>query len=547
MPKLTFLGATGCVTGSKFLVEAAGERLLIDCGLFQGPRELRRRNWDPLPIAPASIHHVLLTHAHIDHTGYLPRLVRDGFKGRIYSNSATADLCKILLPDSARLQEEDAEHAAYKKFSKHQQPEPLYTEEQAHQALSRFSLLDVGQTSRSVRPTAAEGAATSAAGKATPEAQRSSSSEASRSDRDLGGAELDRPGGLSYIPIGRNFRARLHPAGHILGSSSIELHVTENGRATSILFSGDVGRYDQPILKDPAHPPLCDYVVCESTYGNREHPAESPLDALASALTAIHHRGGVAVIPAFAVGRTQTLLYLLRQLEEYQRIPKLPVYVDSPMAITATELYLRHRYDHDLAFQRQDAADGADDPLHSRQVHMTRSRDESRQINNVNFPAVIISASGMATGGRILYHLARRLPDSRNAVLLAGFQAHGTRGRALLEGARHLRIHGEDVPVKAQILRLSQFSAHAGRSELLRWLRSLAPSSPSSPSSTSSTSSTSSSSSSSPPSPPAPSPAPKRVFLVHGEPDAAAALRDAITAELHWDVTVPEYRSTVDL
>jgi metallo-beta-lactamase family protein len=542
MPKLTFLGATGCVTGSKFLVEAGGERLLIDGGLFQGKKELRLRNWDPLPIAPSSIHHILLTHAHIDHTGYLPRLVRDGFAGRIYANAATADLCKILLPDSARLQEEDAEHAAFKKFSKHDRPEPLYTEEQANLTLTRFTVLDAGQTSRSVlRSTARLDNAS-----ANPHAP----SPARRDDA----RKMDRPGGLSYSepadgfhPIGRRFRARLHPAGHILGSSSIELHIEENGRTTTILFSGDVGRYDQPILRDPARPPRCDYLVCESTYGNREHPADNPHDALAEALTRVAKRGGQAVIPAFAVGRTQTLLYVLRQLEDYQRIPKMPVYVDSPMAITATELYLRHRYDHDLDFQREDAAGGrGDDPLNSRHAHMSRSRDESRQINNVNFPAVIISASGMATGGRILYHLARRLPDSRNAILLAGFQAEGTRGRALLEGARHLRIHGEDIPVKAEIIHLSQFSAHAGQSELLRWLRALTSLYPEpadmavkggpapAPSPVSNLKS------------PIPS-GPKQTFLVHGEPDACGALRDAISAQLQWPVAVPEYRSSVDL
>jgi metallo-beta-lactamase family protein len=320
----------------------------------------------------------------------------------------------------------------------------------------------------------------------------------------------------TQFPIGRNFLVRLYAAGHILGSSSIELEIRENGKSTTVLFSGDIGRYDQPILRDPEHPPRADYLVCESTYGNREHPSGSPYDALTDALTRVAQRGGQLVIPSFAVGRTQTLLYVLRQLEEYQRIPRLPVYVDSPMAISATDMYLRHKYDHDMEFQREAAASGKNDPLNSKNAHMTRSRDESRQINNVKFPCVIISASGMATGGRILYHLAKRLPDDRNAVILAGFQAEGTRGRALLEGAQSLRIHGEEVPVRAEVIHMSQFSAHAGRSELLRWLKDI----------------------------PAP---PRQTFLVHGEPSAARGLADAISADLHWPVSIPKYKQSFDL
>ncbi len=465
MAKITFLGAAQCVTGSKFLVEAAAngrtERLLVDCGLFQGKKDLRLRNWDPLPIDPATIDHVVLTHAHIDHTGYLPRLVRDGFRGHLHSNAATRELCSILLPDSARLQEEDAEHASFKGYSKHDPPLPLYTEEEALETLSRFALLS-------------------------------------------GGSEPQR--------IGSAFSVRLLIAGHILGSASIELTVTENGKSTVILFSGDLGRYDQPILNDPAAPPRCDYLVCESTYGDREHPGGSPHDALAEVITRVAQRGGAAVIPAFAVGRTQTLLYLLRQLEDWQRIPSLPVYVDSPMAIRVTRLYLNHPECHDLEYQR----DAANDPLNTSQVHMTRSVEASKQINKADFPCVILSASGMATGGRILHHLARRLPDSRNAILLAGFQAEGTRGRALLEGARTLRIHGEDVPVKAEIVHLTQFSAHAGRSELLRWLDGL------------------------------PQP-PKKTFLVHGEPDAMQSLAGALRDGRRWSVALPDYRQSFDL
>ena len=465
MAKLAFLGATGCVTGSKFLVEANGpegtKRLLVDCGLFQGNKELRLRNWEGLPISPETIDWVILTHAHIDHTGYLPRLVRDGFRGPIFANSATRDLCSLLLPDSARLQEEDAEHAAAKGYSKHKPPLPLYTTEEAEAALQRFQVI----------PRAGE------------------------------------------VTISPAFRARLRDAGHILGSSSIELTITENGRRTVVLFSGDVGRYDQPILHDPEPPPPADYLVCESTYGDRDHPSGSPHDALADAVMRVAKRGGAAVIPAFAVGRTQTLLYVLRQLQDWQRIPDLPVYIDSPMAISVTDFYLRHHEDHDLEFSREEQGG---DPLNSRKVHRTRSVEESRQVNKVNFPCVIVSASGMATGGRVLHHLARRLPDSRNAVLLAGFQAEGTRGRALLEGARTLRIHGEDVPVKAEVIHLQQFSAHADRTELLRWLGGF----------------------------PAP---PRQTFLVHGEPSASRALEDQICSRLGWNVTRPAYEQTFEL
>jgi metallo-beta-lactamase family protein len=465
MARITFLGATQCVTGSKFLVEAARngrtERLLVDCGLFQGPKQLRLRNWDPLPVDPVTIDHVVLTHAHIDHTGYLPRLARDGFTGRIHANAATRDLCTVLLPDSARLQEEDAEHAEFKGYSKHSPALPLYTEEEAQEALERFTTIA--------------------------------------------------PGNGPYS-INEAFSLRLHSAGHILGSSSIELTIKEDSRSTTVLFSGDVGRFAQPILHDPAPPPRCDFLVCESTYGDREHAAESPHDALAEVINRVSSRGGSLVMPAFAVGRTQTLMYVLRELEDWQRIPRLPVYVDSPMAARVTDFYLAHREEHDREFAR----DFKHDPLNAGEVHMTRSVEESKQINRASFPCVIISASGMATGGRILHHLARRLPDSRNAVLLAGFQAEGTRGRALLEGAKKLRIHGEDVPVKAEVFHLTQFSAHAGRSELLRWLSAL----------------------------PAP---PQRAFLVHGEPDAMQSLASTLRDQFHWTVTLPDYQQSFEL
>ncbi len=367
MPKITFLGAAGTVTGSKYLIEAAGKRLLVDCGLFEGTRELRERNWERLPIDPASIDWVLLTHAHIDHTGYLPRLVRDGFRGPIFSNPATEDLCELLLPDSAHLQEEDARYAAKKGYSRHQPPLPLYTVEESQNALRQFRPI----------PRASE------------------------------------------FPISPEFSVRPHDAGHILGSSWLELTITENGKQTLIVFSGDVGRYDQPILKDPESPTRADYVLCESTYGDREHPTGDVAAQLADVIDRTAKRGGAVVIPAFAVGRTQTLLYYLRQLEEQQRIPHLPTYVDSPMAISVTSLYERHREDHDLEFSAEEHR--GEDPLNVPELHMTRSVEDSKKINDVVSPCIIISASGMVTGGRVLHHLARRLPDSRSTVLIVGY------------------------------------------------------------------------------------------------------------------------------
>ena len=461
MPKLTFLGAAGTVTGSKYLVEAEGKRLLVDCGLFQGLKALRLRNWDPLPEKPASFDWCLLTHAHLDHTGYLPRLVRDGFRGPIFADAATIELCNILLPDSAHLQEEDADRAGRYGYSKHAQPLPLYTQEDVEPVLKALK-------------------------------------------------EIPRAAPFTISP---QFTVRPQNAGHILGASSLELTITENGKKTVVLFSGDVGRYDQPILKDPEAPPRCDVLLCESTYGDREHPSDSPEDALAEVVNRVVKRGGQIVIPAFAVDRTQTIMYIIRKLEVANRIPRLPVYVDSPMAISVTGLYLRHHEDHDLEFT---ADEKKGNPLDALNVRYMRTVDDSRKINDVKTPAIIISASGMATGGRVLHHIARLAPDPRNAILLAGFQAEGTRGRALEEGAKTLRIHGEDVSVGAEVINLRQFSAHAGKSELLRWLSGL----------------------------PAP---PRQTYMIHGEPVASAALKLAIEEKFKWRVSLPAYLQTVDL
>jgi len=461
MAKLTFLGAAGTVTGSKYLVEAGGKRLLVDCGLFQGEKELRQRNWAPLPISPSTIDWVVLTHAHIDHTGYLPRLVSAGFRGPIYANSATGELTRILLPDSAHIQEEDAEHAEQKGSSKHSPALPLYTVEEAQEALTRLHVIPRGDPFR----------------------------------------------------ISPEFSVRGFDAGHILGSSSLELTITENSRTVTVVFSGDIGRYDQPILNNPCTPPRADYLLCESTYGDRDHPSGSVQDQLADVVNRVAKRGGSLVIPGFAVGRIQTLLYLLRQLQLAGRIPQILTYVDSPMAITATQLYMAHREDHSPEFVRVENDTG--DPLDLRDVHMARSVEESKQINRIA-SCVILSASGMATGGRVLHHLEQRLPDARNAVLLVGFQAAGTRGRSLADGAKTLRVYGTDVPVRAEIVEMHQLSAHAGQSELLRWLNGFQ------------------------------SP-PKQTWLVHGEPPGLNTLAGLVRQRERWNVDIAKFAQTVDL
>jgi metallo-beta-lactamase family protein len=465
MAKLTFLGAAGCVTGSKYLVEAAGKRLLVDCGLFQGTNELKDRNWNPLPVDSKTFDYAMLTHAHLDHTGWLPVLVKEGYHGPIFANPATIELTEILLKDSAHLQEEETERAKLKNYSRHAEPRSLYTPDDVDPVLKLLKT-------------------------------------------------MPRSGGFDISP---EFHVASFDAGHILGSSSLELTITEGGKKIVVVFSGDVGRYNQVILKDPTTPPSnADVLICESTYGDREHEDGDPAELLAQIVNRVVKRGGSIVIPAFAIGRTQTFMYYLRQLEDQQRIPRLPVYVDSPMALSATDLYLRHKEDHDLEYVRDEGSDGKGDPLNVHEFHLTRSAEDSKAINNVKTPCIIISASGMVSGGRVLHHLAQRLPDARNAVILAGFQAEGTRGRALQEGAKSLNIFGQVVPVAAEIVEMGQFSAHAGKSELLRWLAAL----------------------------PAP---PKQTYLTHGEPQAAQALQAAIQDKFKWKAAVARYLDTVTL
>ena len=460
MAKLTFLGAAGTVTGSKYLVEANGKRLMVDCGLFQGTSELKQRNWEPMPEA-ASVDWLVLTHAHLDHTGWIPRFLKQGFKGPIYSNAATRELCGILLPDSGYLQEEDAQRAQRKGYDNHKPPLPLYTEDEAKQALTRF-------------------------------------------------VENPRTGPFSLSP---EFSVRQHDAGHILGSASLELTITENGKKTVVLFSGDIGRYGGPILKSPEPPVPADILLCETTYADRDHPNDSPFDEMANVVNRVVKRGGVIVIPAFAVDRTQLIMYTLHKLGAAGRIPSLPIYVDSPMAINVTDFYQKHPEDNSEVYNEEAAKE---DPLAVHSVHMTRTSDESKAINNVHEPCIIISASGMATGGRVLHHLAQRLPDARNAVLLCGFQAEGTGGRALQDGVKTFRVMGQSVPVMAEIVDMKQFSAHAGQSELVRWITGFAV-------------------------------PPRQTFLVHGEPAAATAFQTILNARPGWKASVAQYRQTVDL
>jgi metallo-beta-lactamase family protein len=462
MATLTFLGATGTVTGSKYLLEAGGERLLIDCGLFQGLKELRLRNWNPLPIPASSIQWLVLTHAHLDHTGYIPRLVKDGFKGQIYASPATVDLSKLVLPDSGHLQEEDAAYANKKGFSKHAPALPLYTYEEAVKSLELFRAIDESKP----------------------------------------------------LELSTHFTLRCFSAGHILGARMIEVSVSENGSMKRILFSGDLGRFPQLILRQPVVPEDgFDAMLLESTYGDRLHPQEDVGARLASIVEETAQRGGTVVIPSFTVGRTQELLYLFRELIAQGNMHSLPIHVDSPMAIDVTDLYLRHEEDHDLQTEELEAR--GIKPFSPPGLHFDRSVEESKALNHVHYPMIIISASGMATGGRIVHHLERCLPDHRNTILFVGFQAAGTRGR-LIQAGQPVKMHGQYVHVRARIESLENLSGHADYGEILGWLRKF------------------------------PNP-PQKTFLVHGEPQAAESLRQKVAQELKWDVSVASYLHRVQL
>ena len=462
MTSITFHGAAETVTGSKYLLEADGARVLVDCGMFQGPKRLRQLNWAPLPFDNADVDAVVLTHAHIDHSGYLPRFVQGGYRGPIYATPATTRLCELLLMDAAKNQERDAERANRKGYTKHKPALPLYSSDDARAALEKFQNRDRGDWHQARGP----------------------------------------------------IWFRFHDAGHLLGSNLIEVEIRNCQPRKRIVFSGDVGRYDGPLYHDPQPPPACDVLVCESTYGDRDHPDVDLLESLAEVVQRSIARGGVIVMSSFAVGRAQQLIYLLQVLMHNKRIPDFPIYLDSPMSVDATNIYRDFRADHDLA--EGDLAN-ANSVLDGPRLTLTRSVDASKALNNVRGPAVIISSSGMMVGGRILHHLKKRLPDRRNTILLGGYMAYGTRGRALQDGAKTLRIHGRDVPVEAAVERISGLSGHADRGELLRWLQ------------------------------PYDDAPPRRTFITHGELDSATALRDTLVQSWNTEVIVPKLGETFGL
>ncbi|HEY7717963.1 MAG TPA: MBL fold metallo-hydrolase [Pedococcus sp.] len=445
---LTFHGAAGTVTGSKFLLEHDRRRVLVDCGLYQGEREWRRLNWAPLPFAPSSLADVVLTHAHLDHCGYLPALVRQGFTGPVWATRGTADLAAIVLRDSAHLQEEDAEYARQGGWSRHDPPLPLYTAADAERAIAILRTRGFGQLE----------------------------------------------------PLGPDVAVTFHRAGHILGSSTVLL---EAGSA-SVLFSGDLGRPGHDLLLPREDPPAARTVVVESTYGDREHPEPGAEEhaAFADAIRRTIRRGGSVVVPAFAVDRTELVLVTLAELLKRDAIPDVPIWVDSPMALRALEVYRRAEYRRELLPEAAAALDRLDG------LHAARTAEESIALNHPRQPCIIISASGMASGGRVVHHLQHLLPDRRNAVVLTGYQAVGTRGRALAEGAREVKIMGRYVPVRAEVVVDEEFSVHADASELLEWLVRI------------------------------PRP-PETVYVVHGEPEAAHALAGRIRHEMGWTVAVP--------
>jgi metallo-beta-lactamase family protein len=449
---LSFFGATQTVTGSRYLVTCGRRRVLVDCGLFQGYKHLRLKNWGRLPFDADAVDAVLLTHAHLDHSGYLPLFVRSGFRGPIYATAATRELCGILLPDSGHLQEEQAQFANRHGFSRHRPALPLYTEKDAIACLKRFRTI-----------------------------------------------AFDEP----FEPVA-GVNARFSHAGHLLGAASIRIQ----GDGTSVLFSGDLGRPHDLLMRPAAAPARADYVVMESTYGDRTHPMQDPLLELRDVIRRTHERRGIVVIPTFAVGRAQLLLWLIARLKAAGDIPDLPVYLDSPMAIDATEMLGRFAAEHRLSAEDSSAT--------GRVAALVRTAEESKALDRIREPAIILAASGMATGGRVVHHLKVFAGDERNTILFSGFQAGGTRGASMLAGARAVRIHGESVVVRAEIAQLQSASAHADADELIAWLRQL----------------------------PA---APRQVFVTHGEPLASDALRQRIQADLGWQASVPEYRDAVAL
>ncbi len=468
MAAISFWGGVGTVTGSKYLVETDKAKVLVDCGMFQGLKELRERNWQDPPFDPRSINAVLITHAHIDHTGYLPRLVKQGFKGSVYCSRGTADLLKILLPDAGRLQEEDADYRNRHKLSRHVPALPLYTEKDANASLELIK----GVSNTGDRFQVAPG-------------------------------------------IFASFRV----AGHILGSSLVLVEFDGAGddrEGRRVLFSGDLGHYDQPIIQDPTPPPHCDYMLVESTYGDRLHDPEDPKIALARIINDAAKRDAPVLIPAFAVGRTQEIVYLIRELEDEKAIPVLPVTVDSPMAAAATSAYSKRKEEHDeeyasvLRSQRH--------PLRTNKMIAASSRAESMRLNEATGARVIISASGMMTGGRVLHHALRLVPDAQATLVFVGYQAAGTTGRRIQNGEPEVKILGQWIPVRCRTAKIGGFSAHADWGEVLKWLEGMQTGAP-----------------------------PRRTFLTHGEPEAANAMAGHIREKFGWETEVPKYGDRFEL
>ncbi len=457
MTTLTFLGAAGTVTGSRFLLEHSGTRVLFDCGLFQGLKALRLRNWEPFPVPPETLDAIVLTHAHLDHVGYVPRLVAQGFGGPVFCTYGTAELCRLVLPDSARIQQEDASYANREAFSTHHPALPLYTESDACCALRRFRPYDYGERVK------------------------------------VGGVEIE-----------------LMPAGHLLGSAFVMAWLAGG---PTVLFGGDLGRYSRPVLPDPADAPAADVVLLESTYGDRDHAPDDRGEALADVIRETSSRGGKVIIPSFAIGRVEEVLYWIRRLEDERRIPMLPVFLDSPMAAEALRYYAARVGELDPDVRPAHRAVAAFSTARFRTV---ASVQQSKELTASRRPAIVIASSGMATGGRVLHHLKAALPNPKNVVLFVGYQAPGTRGRSLLDGARDVKIHGHMVPVSARVSEIESLSAHADRSDIIRWLRTM----------------------------PAP---PGRVFLVHGELRAMTALQARLAQELSLTPHVPAHREKIEL
>lgn len=449
---IQFLGANGTVTGSKYLLTADTTQVLVDCGLFQGYKALRLRNWHALPLRPEKIHAVLLTHAHIDHSGYLPLLIKNGFQGKIYCTEATRDLCAILLPDCGYLQEEEARYANRHSYSKHHPAKPLYTQKEAEDALAYFHPVPFHQS----------------------------------------------------ISLGKHVEASFHYAGHILGASLIRVA----HKKTSLLFSGDLGRPNDPIMLPPEPPPDSDYLVIESTYGNRLHEAVDPEIELATHIRETVERNGKVLIPAFAVGRTQMILYYLYRLKAQGKIPDVPVYIDSPMATDATQIFLQNSQQHRLS--RKETIDVC------RTAHYVRTVDESIALDQDKNPSIIISASGMATGGRICHHILNTASNPNNTLIFCGYQAGGTRGDRIVKGETEIKVLGEIVPIRAKVVQLNSMSAHADYQDMLQWLSYL-------------------------------SVAPKKIFIAHGESESANALKQSIHDRFGWPCNIPDYLDRVRL